>query len=196
MADLFYTLDQLTDIFWEHTTVLLGFDPENPEHADKVRKSWPINGAPAWKKEDNITFLSVVETDDPINRQIDTIYTPVDTENLTETTGQTRVISVTWICYGPLSYTNAFTIKRKLYNPRLRAFLKQYKIYLVPEASKPNRVPELFAGQWWERCDFKAQFNVLTKFEETIKYIQSAEVQIIENRGELRNVGIKPEISI
>jgi hypothetical protein len=196
MADLFYTMDQLTDIFWEHTTVLLGFDPKNEDHADKVRKSWPDEGSPAWKKKENVVFISVKETDDPINRQIDTLHTPVDTENLIETTGRTVVIAVSWLCYGPSSYVNASMIKRRLFNARYRAFLKQYKIYLVPPVGAVNRVPEPFAGQWWERCDLQAHFNVLTTFEENIKYIKSAGVQIIENRGDLRNVGIEPESSI
>jgi hypothetical protein len=140
-----------------------------------------------------VAFITVTEDDDPINKQVDVVRTPNDVDTVAETSGMKRVLSVSWVFYGPTSYDTAFHIKRKLFQSSYNSFLAPYKIYLVPSIKAPVRIPEIYAGQYWERTDLKVQFNSLSTFDELIAYIKSAEFKIVNNRGEEKDVFINTE---
>ena len=46
----------------------------------------------------------------------------------------------------------------------------------------PTRLPEYYAGQWWERTDITASFNEAVIREKKVPYILSADVRLITDR--------------
>jgi hypothetical protein len=183
MADLFLTRKELESLFWQATMQMLNLNPDLPEHAGRVRKSWQPGGAPAWKIDDNIAFIRIGEQDDAFNILRDTVYQPEDDEYARELTGYTRVLRVQWVLYGPDSFDNAFRIRNRLYMTRYRQPLTDNQIYLIPRVATPRRMPELFSGQWWERTDLAADFNELVQSEQKVAYLQSTEIQIAGKRS-------------
>lgn len=182
MADLFMTRKELQKLFWLATLQMLELDPDLPENQGKVRISWPTDGAPAWKIDENITFIRVGERDDSYGALRDRVYGDMDADFARETTAYTRILDVYWIFYGPDSFDNAFRIRNRLYNEQYRRMLSDKQIYVVPRVLAPRRSPELFAGQWWERTDLSATFNELVRTEEKVAYLKSAEITIKGNQ--------------
>jgi hypothetical protein len=195
MAEIYLTLKQLNTIFWHQTMIALGYDPvefedsENLPASMPVRKSWPTQGAPAWKITEDIAFIRVVEDDDPFNRLRHTEYEKITDNEAIETVSQTRVLQVSWIFYGPNSFDIAFKVKNALFKSFKRP-LAALNLYLIPNIAVPRRVPEPYNGRWWERVDFSARFNELIKTEATTPYIKSATIIIKKEDGEERNVSI------
>jgi hypothetical protein len=187
MADLFLTTEQLENLFWRVTMMMLGFNPDEysdpviPPAFTPVRISWPTEGAPAWKIDQDVAFLRVGEEDDEINIIRDTILAAKDDDNANEITAQTRVIRVHWLLYGPNSWNNASRIRRLLYEEPYREPLSANQIFLIPQIKAPQRLPELFSGRWWERADVAASFNELIHYDSTVPYLKSAEVVVDEN---------------
>lgn len=193
----FLTQVELENLFQLATLLSLGLDPADykPDLLDPdkiippipVRISWPQDGMPGFDITENVIFIRVGEQDQDVNRQVNVITAPIahDTNNMSEVIGRTRVLNVTWICYGPLAYDNATRIFNSLPLPVFHNTLSPGKIFLVPVAESPVRRPELYNGQWWNRADFQAQFNNKVESGSTIPYIQSADVKIINERGEI-----------
>lgn len=187
MADLFLTTEQLEDLFWRVTMQMLRFDPaeysnpENPPAFMPVRISWPTEGAPAWKIDQDVAFLRVGEQDDEINIIRDTVLMAKDEDSANQATGQTRVIRVHWLLYGPNSWNNACLIRRRLYDEPYREPLTANQVFLIPRIKTPQRLPELFGGRWWERADVAASFNTLVRYDSTVPYFKSAEITVQSN---------------
>lgn len=184
MADLFLTMDQIENLFWRATMEMLGFDPseysdpDNPPTFMPVRISWPTQGAPAWKIDQDIAFIRVGEEPDDMNIIRDTIYQALNDDNASVDTAQTRVLKVHWLLYGPNSYNNAAIIRKRLFEEQCRNLLSADQIYLVPEVATPRRAPELWGGRWWERTDVSASFNELLKFNSVVPYFKSADIAV------------------
>ena len=190
MADIFLTLKQIEKLFWNATTQMLGLDPALPINASKVRIAWPTDGAPAWKKDEDVTFIRIGDADDPINILRDTVTTQQDADNANQATTYTRVLIVHFVCYGPNSFDNAFMIRNNLYKQQYRNLLSDKNIYLIPQINSPVRSPESFNGQWWERTNMMAKFNELISFDQTVPYFKSATVEVTNqnDRGVIVNI--------
>lgn len=204
MADLYLTLEQLEVLFWKVTMQMLGYteaqiaaynDPNNPKKDCPVRISWPAVGAPAWKRGDDVVFIRIGEDDDPINMLRDVVYEPKedDPDTAVEQTGQTRVLRVHWVCYGPHAFDTASKIRRLLYTAKYRQPLSDNQIYLVPSTRAPVRAPENFEGQWWDRADYSAQFNDLVQTNVDVPYIKSATVTVTNQKGKSSNADVPPK---
>ncbi|CQR71679.1 hypothetical protein SOV_04750 [Sporomusa ovata DSM 2662] len=178
MADLFLTRKQLEKLFWRVTTLMLGFDPALTINANKVRISWPTEGAPSWKIDEDVIFLRIYEQDDEFNVIRDTVYQAIDQDNIQQSNAYTRVLRAHWFCYGPNSFDNASRIRNLLYVDQYRQPLADNQIFLIPRIDTPHRSPELFAGQWWERTDLAANFNELVRFDSEVPYLKSAEITV------------------
>jgi hypothetical protein len=214
MADLFLTKTQLEDLFWRMTMIALGYnpddyvdipaDPDDPESEPitvdpvtmPVRLAWLTAGTPAWGITEDVTFIHIGEADHDINKQIDVSYNQnsEDVSLADQSSSQTRVLNISWIFYGPNSFDNAFMFKRKLFDPSIRGITSPYLINLVPNVTAPQRRPEMFSGQWWERTDLlNVQFNELVKFTTAVPYIQSSAITIKTESGDDRDVNVEPE---
>ncbi|EHL08979.1 hypothetical protein HMPREF0322_00402 [Desulfitobacterium hafniense DP7] len=183
------TLKQIEDCFRNLTCQALGI-PLNSH--SKVRLTYPKDGAPDWKISEDVTFIRIQSSQDPYGQQRDTTYLP-----LIEPTDEKRVIAYTrphevfWTLYGPNSYDNADRLRHMLFDSA--DFLSEHNLFMIPDVSLPNRRPELFRSQWWERSDLQARFyeKIIRKFP--APYIQSADIQIITERGVTQDVNITTE---
>ena len=190
MADIFLTLKQIENLFWNTTTQMLGLDPALAVNASKVRIAWPTDGAPSWKITDDVMFLRIGDFDDSINILRDNVMTTFDADNANQSTAYTRVLIVHFVCYGPNSFDNAFLIRNNLYKQIYRDLLNVKNIYLIPQINSPVRSPELFNGQWWERTNMMAKFNELIQFNQTVPYLKSATVEVADQNDNSSIVNI------
>ncbi|NHN33541.1 phage neck terminator protein [Paenibacillus agricola] len=180
MADTILSMKDIEDVFWDMSTRMLGLNPAAPANQKRVRVSWPEKGAPAWKREENIAFISVEPDDDPYTRQMDVEYSEIDADNANRAMSYTRVHRVSWICYGPSSFGDTDLIRSSLFKPEYTMALAAVNMALITDVSAPRRSPELFGGQWWERSNFSARFNEKVIRQSEVPYLQSADVRIIE----------------
>ncbi|WPS86466.1 hypothetical protein SMD22_18410 [Brevibacillus halotolerans] len=178
MADLALALPEIEDIFWQCTIKNLGLDPEKKESQKRIRIGYSTEGAPAWKRDENVGFILVSFASDPITEQVELSYNKTSETTADHISSYTRVVQVSWTFYGPSSYDDADKVRAGLY----RSPLLFSPLHLVTNVPAPLRLPELFSGQWWERSTLIARFNEKVVRSSTVKYIQSADVQVIPDR--------------
>lgn len=177
------TIKELENSFWTITMTLLGYDTTDTTLQDKVRMDWPTQGQPAFDVDEDVIFLKVLPFDDNYNRIRDMSYKVSDSSDTTlvETYSYTRVIGVTWVCYGPNSNTNAQIIRNKMFYDTFNAgmeLLDSYGLYLVSDIKEPTRIPEEFNNLWWERTDLSMQFNYLVSDDVEVPSVNSVPVEV------------------
>lgn len=180
MANTKLTLKQAEDLFQNLTLLMLGLDPTAKASQSRARIDWPANGAPGWKRTEDVAFLMVNYDDDPYTRQVEVTYQENTETAANMVTSSTRLLRVTWICYGPNSFDDADNIKAKLFTPEIKLLAAQSNLALITDVPMPVRSPELFNGQWWDRTTFYARFNELVIRQSDVPYIQYADVQIVK----------------
>lgn len=171
------TLAQLKSFYFKLIAQILGLDPTLPINQEKIRMSWPTDGAPAWKITDDICFLQINNQDDGISKQFDTKYTVQSGYDLNENISYIKVHRVDFVLYGPNSFENAEIIKNALYtSSKYKILLIQNNMSVIQDVNIPIRSPELFQGQWWERTNFFVSFNELITTSSTIQAIQTINI--------------------
>lgn len=183
MADTILKLSEIEDVFQKIITKIVS--PTNPTDPKRVRISYPTSGAPAWGITENVTFIQINSLNDPITKFRDIEYSPTNSTTAARTATYTRVQEVHFIFYGPDSYDDADLVRHSLFLPDIKEELAKYNLYLITDVDPPTRFPELYNGQWWQRADFKARFNELIVRGSTVPYLQSAEVKIYNEKGEI-----------
>jgi hypothetical protein len=183
MIDTALTLAQLNTLFQTLTMTLLGLDPSAPDSAKKVRIAWQQCGAPAWKITDDMVSVRCLEADDPYNRQREVENSRIDDVTLNQATSYTRVNSVTWVFYGPNSYSNAQKVRSGIFYQENRDLLSRSNIYPIPDIVSPRRIPENENAQWWERVDLTISFNELVIENVTEGVITSVDIRFYDERG-------------
>ncbi len=131
---------------------LLGFDSSTGTNQGKVRKSWPTgtNGSPGWKRNEDVCFIRAEDADDSISKQFDTNYSNNDSVSVNQQIDYSGVFQISLIFYGPNSNMHAKMVKNALYSSNdIKLLLQQNNLYVVQDVNIPQRVPELFVGQWW-----------------------------------------------
>jgi hypothetical protein len=157
---------------------LLGFDPDDPAKQDRVRIEWPAVGAPAWKRDEDVCFLQVTLTSDLYAQQVESEYTAAGLliQSFTE------VAAVTWIFYGPNSFDDSRKVRAGLFKPSTFETLSLQDTFLVTDVPEPVRSPELFNGQWWDRSNLFARFNIKSTTQETVPSLASADIRVVPNK--------------
>lgn len=197
MADVVLKLNEIEEIFWSITMLMLGLDPDSKDEKEisRVRTIWPTSGAPAWKIDEDICFLSITQRDDLINRQRNVRHEEIEGQ-LTRIMEYTRVVNCAYILYGPNSYDYAELLQHSLFLPEYKEMLNKNYLYLIPDIVAPIRAPELFSGQWWERSDFEVNFNLYVRREQVVDYIEDIEINFVSKNfsteRRIINGGIKP----
>ncbi len=181
-------LTEIEDLIRKATLEILGL-PDNSTTKKRIRMSWPTDGAPSWKINEDVAFIRVYEIDDLYNRQKVTVYSENDSESLTQIEAYTRVIAVDWIMYGPNSFDDADTVRNGLTRNET---LRNCGMYLVFDRPAPTRIPELFNGQWWERTNLTAYFNLLVSREYIMPTISAAQVILKTEKGDVNIVNTTP----
>lgn len=162
MNDTIHTLKELEDLFFEWTCYMMGLDSTKEENQSKVRIAWPISGAPTWSIDEDVCFIRVTPIDDNYARTLDRVTLEIpNSENMKKETGYTRVIKIDWCFYGPNSFDIADKVRFKIFDHDLNEKYRKEHLGLVTDVSMPQRVPELYNNQWWDRTDFTARFNEL-----------------------------------
>lgn len=174
MAQL--SLTELNKIFYDLTRSMIGGSP-----LPDVRHSWPTGGQPAFKVTDNVIFLKIYDTKSSITDQIENEYNPSTT--YVEKRSYSRTLMVNWILYGALSWNNAAKIRTRLFYQEHHDALSLNNIYLVPDFDPPKRLPELWQGNWYERCDLNISFNELVTIERDYSNIEQVPLGIYNNEG-------------
>ncbi|MDU5080232.1 LIC_12616 family protein [uncultured Tissierella sp.] len=197
MADVVLKLNEIEEIFWSITMLMLGLNPDSKDEKEisRVRTIWPTSGAPAWKIDEDICFLSITQRDDLINRQRNVRHEEIEGQ-LTRIMEYTRVVNCAYILYGPNSYDHAELLQHSLFLPQYKEMFNQNHLYLVPDIVAPVRAPELFSGQWWERSDFEVNFNLYVRREQAVDYIEDIAINFVSKNfsteRRIINGGIKP----
>jgi hypothetical protein len=177
------TLTQLKALFHEITVAITGLDADSG-----VRNTYPPQGQPAWKINDNIVFIAIYPVDDQYDKLRDVVYreqTPVTGEEVVSdyTTAYTRVMEVVWTVYGPNSFDMADNIRFGILSAETLVSLAAVEVAPLTEIAAPRRAPDLFDGQWWERSDVRCRFNVLTARTETVPYLNAANIELHTEQG-------------
>ncbi len=181
MADQILTLAQLNSAFQSLTATLTGLDPNSG-----VRLRWPTNGVPGWGVAADVAFMSVTTSNEPIIQQRETDYQgdAGDGVNVNVQDSYSRVHEVSWMIVGPNSYANAEALRSGLYSQSAHDTLAALNLFMVLDVPAVTRVPELFNGQWWERCDISARFNEAVARAYTVPYLVSSQVTVIDDSGD------------
>lgn len=169
---------ELEDLFWQMTTDILGaeFNPDN------IRLTYPIDGQPGWKIDEDIVFIRLFEREDTYDKQIDSIYKP-ERGTVIKKSARTRVWEVQYVVYGPMANTNSNKIKDGVFRQDVKRYLAGNGVFLVPDLPLCRRIPELFAGQWWNRWDVSLTFNELYHLDdENVGRIESVSITTQTNR--------------
>ena len=159
--------------------------------ADHIRENYPGDSSPFAKKSENTLYYYVTPTDEPINRQIDTVRTAGSSNNLRQTVSYNRVLQIYLTVYGPDSYDILTNLRLKLLqkasgqNP-----IRAAGLYLVPDVAEPNLLWEIYQNQWYQRSDLQFRCNQLATLETTIPSVEVADIVIMTEQTE-RNIDSK-----
>lgn len=153
-----------------YTALMLNYSLGSPDTFKKVRSVWQPEGQPGWALTDDVCFISLKLISDPYDKmrniRFDDAFGPsYTTEQINE---YTRVWEVSWKHYGPNSFDNARLIWDALYIDYFNGIIGSgwggnpgLGLYLTDELKTPERRPERYAGQWWERVEQSTRFNEL-----------------------------------
>lgn len=149
----------------------------------QVRQTWPIAGAPAWGQNDNVTFVTCTEVDNPYNKVRDEGVEANDSVSANKIIEYTRVWRVFWELRGPGAFDRARLLKTAMQLDFIHDMLSAFNLYLMPSVGNPNRVPELVEGKWWERTDFEMEFYEQVNETITVPTVASIEVVVSNSNG-------------
>ena len=156
-----------------------------------IRENYPGDSSPFAKKGENTLYYYVTPTDEPINRQIDTVRTAGSGTNLRQTVSYNRVLQIYLTVYGPDSYDILTNLRLKLLsgaagqNP-----LRAAGLYLVPDVAEPNLLWEIYQNQWYQRSDLQFRCNQLATLETEIPSVEVADIVLMTEQTE-RNIDSK-----
>ena len=172
-------MEDLKGMLKKATRIALNLDPKpDGVDADKVREGWSSVDVPGWDSNQDITFLTIDISDEPISQSRDTQAKGSIGNQVKLKTEYTVVILARWVVYGPSSMNNALLIRDGLFRPDIKQIMNEQGAYLVIDPSMPRHAPELFNAKWWDRWDFSAKFNYKMVREQDWPYIVSGPVII------------------
>ena len=178
MTDTILTLAEIGKLFYDLSVSMIG--GTSPD----VRLSWPTGGAPAFKVTDNVAFIRVYDAGSTISNQQDVEYDyTASPEGYSETTSYTRTLMVNWIFYGSSSWDNAIKVRNGIFNQTHRNTLSILNVYPIPDIKPPQRIPELWMSQWYERVDLSISFNELVKIVKEVNYIEEVPIAVYDRNG-------------
>jgi hypothetical protein len=203
--DLTYTPKDVEKVFQKSTIDLLaafystlltvnpqGVTAPNPViDFSYVRVGWQTTGQPAHVPQQDVVYLLATEVDDEYNKNRDVNFV-YNVETLVDIiTTYVRVWKIQVVCYGPNSFQNARVIKSGQFSQPVHDFLASQRLYLVTALPDIRRIPENYAGQWWERCDLNLHFNEMVTEYTDIGTALSTDILVFTDlRGEIADIPI------
>ena len=185
------TLKELQDIYWRQLMILLGHDPDSKKQQDQVRLAYQEDSQPFHEYDRNICYYYIQAADDPINRQIDTRYSPLDETKTQQINSYNRVITLDIILYGPDAYDQAVLLRMDLLEPTLNWDLAAKGLYIIPDIAEPQQMWEPYNNKWWPRVDMQVRYNnLVTDERHTVNYLSSADITVVSEQTE-RDIEVK-----
>lgn len=185
------TLKELQDIYWRQLMILLGHDPDIKKQQDQVRLAYQEDSQPFHDYKRNVCYFYVQAADDPINRQIDTIYNPIDDTKTQQVSSYNRVITLDIILYGPDAYDQAVLLRMDLLEPTQNWDLAAKGLYIIPDIAEPQQMWEPYNNKWWPRVDMQVRYNnLVTDERHTVNYLSSADIAVVSEQTE-RTIEVK-----
>jgi hypothetical protein len=155
-----------------------------PGAAELVRIGWQQEGQPGWGIDGNYVMLRCAPIDTEYGRMRDVVGAAGET-TITQTDVYTRTWKAYWTFYGPSALDNARAVRSALITIQFVSdLLEQSNLYLNPSIDEPQRVPENFQGQWWDRVDMVAQFNEQVTETFTVGIAKSVQVSLYTDAGQ------------
>ena len=184
------TLKELQDIYWRQLMILLGHDPDSKKQQDQVRLAYQEDSQPFHEYDRNICHYYIQATDDPVNRQIDTRYHPVDETKTQQVSSYNRVITLDITLYGPDAYDRAVLLRMDLLEPTLNWDLAAKGLYVIPDIAEPQQMWEPYNNKWWPRVDMQVRYNnLVTDERHEVHYLTAADITVVSEQQE-REVSI------
>lgn len=182
-------------IFQPLLAQILGIDPvQNPDQAyDAVRISWPTGGQLGWAITDDICFIRATADDDAFSQVRDEIYQPKDSTSLTKQMGFTQTWGIRLLLYGPNSYDRARLISSAMSLDWVHDALAASNLYAIPEWHRPERNPELYQGQWWDRSDLELKFYEQVSESLVAPAAASVDVTALTDTGQSSELTVSAE---
>lgn len=185
------TLKELQDIYFRQLMILLGHDPDSKKQQDQVRLAYQEDSQPFHDYKRNVCYFYVQAADDPINRQIDTTYSPIDDTKTQQINSYNRVITLDIILYGPDAYDQAVLLRMDLLEPTLNWDLAAKGLYVIPDIAEPQQMWEPYNNKWWPRVDMQMRYNnLVTDERHTVNYLSSADIAVVSEQQE-RTIEVK-----
>ena len=178
------TFVQLQDLFYNITVGITGFPAYN------VRQAYQGQGQPAWEVTDNVVFLNLTWQESTYNKQRDITYLNSLGSGTTsiQTVTYNDVLQVEWAIYGPLSFNNSDLIRSGILSESVINTLRANSIAPLTAITAPTRAPYLFDGQWWEKSDLTASFNVLVSRAATVNVFAQANLSVTDTQGQSNDI--------
>lgn len=150
----------------------------DPEYNTRVRVSWQQKGAPGFGITDDVLFIRCVLEPTSYNvRDESWKVSSNDPTTVLKNREYTRQWRIAFVAYGPNGFDSVRLIRSMLLEDFPHDTLAASNLYLVPDTVTPDRNPELFEGEWWERIDWAAVFN--EQVNETITIPNVASIPVI-----------------
>lgn len=187
------TLKELQTIYWRQLMILLGHNPEDDRQQDLVRLSYQENSQPFHDYKRNVCYYFVQAADDPIGRQIDTRYNPIDDTKTQQINSYNRVITLDIILYGPDAYDQAVLLRMDLLEPTLNWDLSAQGLHVIPDVAEPQLMWELYNKKYWPRVDLAVRYNnLVTDERHEVHYLTAADITVVSEQQERAiNIDIK-----
>ncbi len=187
-VDVYLTIQELQKIFYDLFVSMFNSSPSQSQ----VRWSWPVQGAPAFRINDDVVFLKLYDTPGTMTTLREDKYSQEDgVPNMS--TGYTRTLRLDCIFYGPNSWENAVTIRNKMFWQEHHDTLAASNLYMIPRFDPPRRIPELWQGQWYDRSDLSVSFNELVVLNRELPYIEKVPVGVYNRNGLVTQIDITPD---
>ncbi len=184
--DIILTREEIGELFYDLTVAMLWSSP-----LPDVRLSWPTGGAPAFRVSNNVIFLKAFDVPGSLTSQRESVYLQEGSPEASNmAVSYTRQLEVSWIFYGSSSWSDATSVRNKIFYQEHHDTLARKNIFLIPNFNPPRRVPELWQGQWYERMDLTMNFNELVVINEPVPSLETVEIGLFDKDGRIMTVDI------
>lgn len=178
----------------------------------QVRVDFPPDGQPGFTQADDVIFVRCSTSGESWGDIFDTAggwtpggygegsyggndYGELYPDTTVEHTQYQRVWEVRFEVYGPAACERAAILRSALFMDWVGDALSANNLTLVTEVPRPQRVPELFSGHWWNHFDVTARFNEGVSEELTQPAGASVEFIVRTPTATLADVLITPPAS-
>lgn len=178
----------MTDLENALITVFASITGLQPEKG-AIRLAYEDESAPSWSHTEDVLAFFLTPVSAPIDQDFYESLA-VNNSKFTRKTLQTQVIEANLFFYGPHCRELANKLRVLIQKEDLRRPLTSIKAFPVLKTPPARYVPYEFNKQWWQRADMTLTFNWQTTLTDEVNRIESANIIIETEKGEIRNVDI------